>query len=74
MTAPAWETTSWDGGDHVHVLPLGDVVEHEERNDGECVCGPAVEYVARPDGSGGWLFTHHSADGRELSEPDRRTA
>ena len=51
----------------VHVLPIGDLIEHEEIGDG-CVCGPQMEPVARADGSYGWLTVHHSLDGRELSE------
>lgn len=50
----------------VHVVPIGDLVEH---NHNECVCGPSVERVERDDGSDGWLYTHHhSLDGRELKE------
>ena len=51
----------------VHVMPIDDVIEHESNED--CVCGPRVQRVDTPEGDG-WLFTHHSADGRELSEPD----
>lgn len=39
------------------------------RNDG-CPCGPRVEAVMRDDGSNGWLYIHHSLDGRELRERD----
>lgn len=58
-----WETV--DGGE-VHVLPVGDVVEHLFD---ECPCGPSTEPVPRDDGSMGWLITHHSLDGREFREP-----
>jgi hypothetical protein len=51
----------------VHVVPVGDLVDHEHLGD-DCVCGPAVEPVPRQDGSFGWLVTHHSLDGREAIE------
>lgn len=51
--------------DDVHVVPVGDLIEHCRE---ECVCGPTVEPVQRDDGSYGWLYTHHSLDGRELDE------
>lgn len=49
----------------VHVEPVNDLIEHE---DNDCLCGPDVEAVFRNDGSNDWLITHHSLDGRELSE------
>jgi hypothetical protein len=52
-------------GGHVHVVPVGDLVYHESE---DCWCGPHVEGVFRDDGSNGWLYVHHSIDGRELSE------
>jgi hypothetical protein len=51
----------------VHVLPIGDLIEHEGVGEG-CPCGPDVEAVFRPDGSNGWLISHHSLDGRERFE------
>jgi hypothetical protein len=54
----------------VHVVPTGDLIEHEV-GDG-CVCVPRLEPVPRPDGSVGWLLVHHSLDGRELAEPGGR--
>jgi len=53
--------------DSVHVLPVGDVVDHEDMGD-ECVCGPTSEPVKRDDGSMGWVIIHNSLDGREISE------
>lgn len=50
----------------VHVKPLGDLIEHVSAED--CACGPAAEPVKRDDGSVGWLYVHHSLDGRELTE------
>ncbi len=49
----------------VHVLPVADLIEHDETLD--CLCGPDVEYVDE-DGStypSGPLVLHHSLDGRE---------
>ncbi len=53
--------------DRVHVYPVGDQVAHDIDDDG-CVCGPTAEPVKRADGSVGWLYIHHSLDGRELTE------
>ena len=53
----------------VHTAPVDDVVEHEESED--CVCRPTpcrVEIGADRGGGYGWQYTHHSLDGRELSE------
>jgi hypothetical protein len=52
--------------DDVHVTPRADLVDHSLTD--ECPCGPTVEPVARDDGSYGWLYTHHSLDGREQHE------
>jgi hypothetical protein len=60
-----------------HVRPIGDLVEHEAAPD--CVCGPTPQEVTvdlYADGSdvpigsavAGWLFVHHSLDGREKLE------
>lgn len=46
----------------VHVLPIDDLVEHEEEGD-DCVCGPRVEFV-----EGGKVVVHNSLDGRENHE------
>lgn len=50
----------------VHVHPLRDLVDHEYVED--CVCGPTPEAIKRSDGSVGWMYTHHSLDGREKRE------
>lgn len=63
-----WEAATWDDGDHVHVLPLGDALEHSESSDADCLCGATVEPAKRDDGSIGWIITHHSLDGRERYE------
>jgi hypothetical protein len=52
----------------LHVLPLDDLLEHEL--DEDCFCGPDFLPVDQDDGSIHWLYQHHSADGREHSEPD----
>lgn len=49
-----------------HVMPLKDLVEHEDSED--CACGPTPNPVKRDDGSIGWVHTHHSLDGRERKE------
>lgn len=50
----------------VHVVPRGDLVEHQQGDD--CPCGPRPEPVERVDGSIGWVVVHHSIDGREQTE------
>lgn len=54
----------------VQVVPISDLVEHDTsvETGEECLCGPAIEPVQRPDGSNGWLISHHSLDGREANE------
>lgn len=46
-----------------HVMPDNDLVQHTE--DDTCACGPEVLPVQRPDGSFGWVYSHHALDGRE---------
>lgn len=60
-----WLTAKYPSGE-VHVTPIGDAISHEKNED--CACGPSAEAVVRDDGSVGWLLTHHSLDGREVSE------
>lgn len=48
--------------DGARVMPVGDLVGHEEGED--CVCGPRLEPVVRDDGSVGWLVSHEALDGR----------
>lgn len=52
-------------GDY-HAVPADDLIEHEDSED--CACQPTAEAVKRDDGSIGWLYVHHSLDGRELKE------
>ena len=49
-----------------HVIPTADLIEHQA--DQDCTCGPRSEMVPRADGSIGWLYVHHSLDGREKDE------
>lgn len=55
-----------------HVVPVGDLVDHDTDSESECACGPRVEAVFRQDGSAGWLVVHNSLDGRELCEGPER--
>ena len=50
----------------LHVLPLGDIVDHAENPD--CICGPIGR--SEEDGSAvaGCIYVHHSLDGREAVE------
>lgn len=53
----------------VHVLPVRDVIEHQESQD--CICGPRVEWIDQDTGlayPNGPVVVHHSLDGREAKE------
>lgn len=52
--------------DAIHTVPVNDLIEHDLSPD--CICGPECEAVERDDGSFGWLYSHHSLDGRERHE------
>lgn len=56
-------------GDHVHVTPVDDLIEHDVTDDGDCVCGPEVEPIPRDDGSFGWSIVHHPLDSRGPRAP-----
>lgn len=45
----------------LHVVPNGDLLEHDA--DEDCVCVPTPRFE-----SGGIVYQHHSLDGRELAE------
>jgi hypothetical protein len=48
----------------VHVLPVGDLIEHQEHGFG-CVCGPKVECEFDVCGChAGWVVVHNALDGR----------
>lgn len=51
-------------GGHKHVIPCGDLIEHEESED--CVCVPEVTVYLEADS--GFCVSHASLDGRELAE------
>jgi hypothetical protein len=51
-------------GDRIHVVPIGDLREHE--CEPTCWCGPT------PDDEEPRLFLHHSMDGREAFETGER--
>lgn len=51
----------------VHVLPIDDLIEHEDEGL-DCVCGPELELVVADDGTFGSLVIHNSLDGREEDE------
>ncbi|WP_199841290.1 hypothetical protein [Streptomyces scabiei] len=55
----------------LHVVPLGDAVEHV--SDHDCLCGPTAKPIKTDDGSIQWLMIHHSLDGREIDEVGRET-
>lgn len=59
-----WECRRVSSG-RVHVIPVDDLIAHEVV---QCVCVPAVECVRKTEGPDGWLYTHHSLDGREQHE------
>lgn len=61
---PAWSAQRT--ADDVHVIPRDDLITHHLI--GGCICGPTLEPIKRDDGSMGWLYTHHSLDGREHAE------
>ena len=47
----------------IHVVPFQDLVAHEIEID--CVCVPRIDFVERANGPIGWMYVHHSLDGRE---------
>ncbi|MEU5772715.1 hypothetical protein ABZ819_05340 [Streptomyces venezuelae] len=53
-------------GNEVHVAPLDDVIVHVLTD--LCPCGPSPSPSPLGDGSDGWVYTHHSLDGREADE------
>ena len=50
----------------LHVVPIGDLIDHESNVNKTCVCGPTDTPVKLDDGSVRWLAVHHSLDGCEL--------
>jgi hypothetical protein len=58
-----WDITQPRQRGDVHILPIRDLRDHDERR--TCWCDPTVMAV---DGSRACVVTHNSADGRELVE------
>jgi hypothetical protein len=54
------------GDREVHVAPLDDLLVHDLTD--LCPCGPTPRREPCGDGSDGWIYTHHSLDGREVDE------
>jgi hypothetical protein len=47
----------------MHIIPVGDLIEHERSAD--CVCGPAETVLHRAHGGDVRAYSHMSLDGRE---------
>lgn len=47
----------------VHVIPIDDLREHKENEDGSCWCNPRIE-----EEENGLVIIHNPLDGRELLE------
>jgi|688.fasta_scaffold658047_1 hypothetical protein len=47
----------------VHVIPVNDLREHEENEDGSCWCNPRIEQEEN-----GLVIIHNSLDGKEILE------
>lgn len=61
-----WALIDCDDDGPVHVVPINDLIDHEDSAD--CWCVPKVEHV-----DNGTLITHNSADGREDFESGHGT-
>lgn len=53
-----------------HVIPIDDLLPHEIAE--QCFCRPNPELIERENGDA-YMFGHSSVDGRELTEPGRKT-
>lgn len=62
---PGWLSV-YDNGS-AHVIPIRDHILHAE--DPDCICMPRAELIQHNGDA--WIYTHHSLDGREHTEPDR---
>lgn len=56
-----WETVQVKDCGIIHVMPVGDIVDHDM--DPKCWCHPLYDRRDR-------LYIHSSMDGREHHEPD----
>lgn len=63
---PGWLSTDNNGA--AHIIPIRDYILHAENPD--CICMPRAELTQHD--SDAWIYTHHSLDGREHTEPDRK--
>lgn len=52
--------------DIYHVIPAFDLIEHEEDNEGSCVCGPTPVKVESEEANS-LIYLHNSLDGREVN-------
>lgn len=52
----------------MHVVPVGDLIEHDTSGEEDCVCGPRTRPVEQDAGGMGWVIVHNSLDGREQHE------
>lgn len=52
----------------IHIVPNDDLIEHDFSD--SCLCGPVWEPRLNDHG---YLYTHHSLDGREMKEKDENT-
>ena len=50
--------------DTYHVVPVDDLIGHEEQDDA-CVCGPHVGFYAQ-----GRVVVHQALDGRHAEDPE----
>jgi hypothetical protein len=62
-----WDVTEGSRRHTAHVVPISDFIDHAVDADGDCICGPRTVPVATTGGGFGWMYFHHSLDGRELS-------
>jgi hypothetical protein len=58
--------TGWAVTVDVHIWPLHDLIAHELHE--TCPCKPTAAVTDSDSGVRTFQFTHHSLDGRELSE------
>lgn len=66
MSGERWETLHVGAADgNIHVLPIDDLREHEERT--TCWCKPRIEEERQPRGKVK-IVVHAAHDGRELVE------
>lgn len=67
MTSHRWAATR-TSVDVFHIHPLGDLIEHQLDDAGDCVCGPACFVDTGTDVGDVDRWIHHALDGRDVSE------